>query len=123
MRTLPTGVPSRCFAVVVLLAAAGFFAGAPAVYPQEREPASVLIRGKGNKQRRCPLWAQTVSELAALVQGRSPPAHVFLNRCRQPITRFGIHTLVERYAARVAEKMPSVATKRVSPHTIRETLS
>src|SRR5437879_1315660 len=37
MSTLPTGVPSRCFAVVVLLAAAGLFAGVPAVYPQERE--------------------------------------------------------------------------------------
>src|SRR5947209_3342621 len=36
----------------------------------ERDPASVLIRGKGNKPRRCPLWAQTVRELTAMVQGR-----------------------------------------------------
>ena len=28
---------------------------------------------------------------------------------------------MERYAAKVAAKMPSVATKRVSPHTIRHT--
>jgi site-specific recombinase XerD len=39
----------------------------------------------------------------------------------QPLTRFGIHALVERYAARVATKLPSVAKKRVSPHTIRHT--
>ena len=38
----------------------------------DRDLASVLIRGKGNKPRRCPLWAQTVRELAALVQGRAP---------------------------------------------------
>jgi len=83
--------------------------------------ASVLIRGKGNKPRRCPLWAQTVSELAELVQGRDPSEHVFLNRCGRPITRFGIHTLVERCAARAEKDVPSLATKRVSPHTIRHT--
>jgi integrase/recombinase XerD len=87
----------------------------------DRDLASVLIRGKGNKPRRCPLWARTVNELTRLVSGRGPEEHVFLNRRGEPLTRFGIHTLVERYAARVAEKMPSVATKRVSPHTIRHT--
>jgi integrase/recombinase XerD len=87
----------------------------------ERDPSAVLIRGKGNKLRRCPLWARTVSELAALVLGRAEKEHVFQNRRGEPLTRFGIHAMVERYAARVAEKMPSVATKRVSPHTIRHT--
>jgi len=87
----------------------------------DRDLASVLIRGKGNKARRCPLWAQTVRELAALVQGRGPCEHVFLNRCGQPITRFGIHTLVERCARRAAKDVPSLAAKRVSPHTIRHT--
>jgi site-specific recombinase XerD len=87
----------------------------------ERDLASVLIRGKGNKSRRCPLWAQTVRELAALVHGRDPGEHVFLNRCGQPITRFGIHTLVERCAARAVKEVPSLASKRVSPHTIRHT--
>ena len=87
----------------------------------DRDLASVLIRGKGNKSRRCPLWAQTVRELAALVQGRDPSEHVFLNRCGRPITRFGIHTLVERSAARAAAQVPSLAAKRVSPHTIRHT--
>ena len=87
----------------------------------ERDPSAVLIRGKGNKLGRCPLWARTVSELTVLVHGRAEKEHVFLNRRGEPLTRFGIHTMVERYAARAAEKMPSVATKRVSPHTIRHT--
>jgi integrase/recombinase XerD len=87
----------------------------------DRDLASVLIRGKGNKTRRCPLWAQTVRELVVLVQGRDPSEHVFLNRYGRPITRFGIHTLVERCAARAVKDVPSLATKRVSPHTIRHT--
>jgi integrase/recombinase XerD len=71
--------------------------------------------------RRCPLWARTVNELAVLVHGRTEKEHVFLNSRGSPLTRFGIHALVERCAARAAEKMPSVANKRVSPHTIRHT--
>jgi integrase len=78
-------------------------------------------QGKGNKARRCPLWPQSVRELVGLVQGRDPSDHVFLNRCGQPITRFGIHTLVERCATRAMKDVPSLATKRVSPHTIRHT--
>lgn len=86
-----------------------------------RDTAWVLIRGKGNKSRRCPLWAQTVHELVGLAQGRDPSEHVFLNRCGQPITRFGIHTLVERTAIRAAKQVPNLSQKRVSPHTIRHT--
>ena len=87
----------------------------------ERDLSSVQIRGKGNKLRRCPLWPHTVSELTSLIGGRVPQEHVFLNRCGQPITRFGIHTMVERYVARVSAKMPALATKRVSPHSLRHT--
>jgi integrase/recombinase XerD len=86
-----------------------------------RDASSVLIRGKGNKPRRCPLWARTVEELRAVVGSRPPSEAIFLNRRGQPLTRFGIHALVERYAAVVAVTLPSLARKRVSPHTIRHT--
>jgi len=86
-----------------------------------RDSGWVLIHGKGNKDRRCPLWERTVAELQALVQGRATRAPVFLNHRGQPLTRFGVHTVVERYAARLAVTFPSVAKKRVSPHTIRHT--
>jgi site-specific recombinase XerD len=86
-----------------------------------RDGSSVVLRGKGNKSRRCPLWRKTVDELRSLIERRAATEHVFLNRRGQPLTRFGIHALVERYATRVATKMPCVAKKRVSPHTIRHT--
>jgi integrase/recombinase XerD len=82
---------------------------------------SVKIRGKGGKQRHCPLWPSTIGELKDLIANRSPQACVFLNRCGHPITRFGIHTLVERYVRQAQVTMPSLATKRISPHTIRHT--
>ena len=37
----------------------------------KRDPSSVLIRGKGNKQRRCPLWTRTAEELRPLIDGRA----------------------------------------------------
>ena len=86
-----------------------------------RDHSLVQVRGKGNKLRRCPLWPQTVVELSSLIANRPPTDHVFLNRCGQPITRFGIHTMVERYVQRTLAGMPSSAKKRVSPHTIRHT--
>src|SRR5436853_5226441 len=86
-----------------------------------RDHSLVQVRGKGNKLRRCPLWPQTVAELSSLIASRPPTDRVFLNRCGQPITRFGIHTMVERYVRRISAGMPSLANKRVSPHTIRHT--
>jgi site-specific recombinase XerD len=81
----------------------------------------VQIRGKANKLRRCPLWPQTVTELSALIDGRPKTDQVFLNRCAKPITRFGIHTMIERYVQRTLPAMPTLVGKRVSPHTIRHT--
>lgn len=81
----------------------------------------MLIKGKGNKLRRCPLWQKTVNELNSLTLNRTQTEHVFLNRCKQPITRFGIHTMVRRYVKRITKELPSIVKKRVSPHTIRHT--
>jgi integrase/recombinase XerD len=86
-----------------------------------RDHSSVQIRGKGNKLRCCPLWTHTVRELEALVCEKAPSEHVFINRCGRPITRFGIHTMVKRYAGKVSARMPGMAAKRVSPHSIRHT--
>ena len=86
-----------------------------------RDHSLVQIRGKGNKLRRCPLWPQTVIELSLLIGSRPSSDHVFLNKCGLPITRFGIYTMVERYVQRILDRTPSIARKRVSPHTIRHT--
>jgi integrase/recombinase XerD len=83
--------------------------------------ASVKITGKGGKQRFCPLWPAVVSELAALIGKRASSEAVFLNHRGCPITRFGIHTVVERNVLKALSRAPSMAEKRVSPHSIRHT--
>jgi integrase/recombinase XerD len=84
-------------------------------------PSSVWLCGKGNKRRRCPLWPETVTALLPLIQGRKETDPVFLNRRSQPMTRFGIHTLLERHVVRAAQACPALTTKRVRPQTIRHT--
>jgi len=86
--------------------------------------ASVRILGKGRKTRHCPLWEHTAEVLRDLLGTRTDgpkTATVFLNVRRERMTRFGIHTLVERNAARAAKEIPSLRQKRVSPHSIRHT--
>ena len=79
--------------------------------------ALVNIHGKGGKHRQCPLWPRTEAALTELLQGRAAGDAVFLSRQRRSYTRFGVYRLVERSAARV----PLLAGRRITPHTIRHT--
>lgn len=87
--------------------------------------ASVRILGKGRKERQCPLWPHTARVLRALIQEQRPDAGagapVFVSARGEALTRFGVHTLVERSVARAGTKQPSLLEKNVSPHTIRHT--
>lgn len=82
---------------------------------------SVRITGKGSKQRRCPLWATTLRNLRHLAGERPAETNLFLNCRGEPLTRYGIHTLVERYVAKLCASMTSLQGKRISPHVIRHT--
>jgi integrase/recombinase XerD len=87
-------------------------------------PASVRIRGKGRKTRLCPLWDHTAQVLRDLLGDHlDGPAEtpVFLNVRGQPLTRFGVYAAVDRIVSKAATRMPSLNTKRVSPHSVRHT--
>jgi integrase/recombinase XerD len=83
--------------------------------------ASVCIKGKGGKVRRCPLWKKTAEELARLIAGRPEKDRVFLNRHGAPLTRFGLYAMVRECVAQAGKRAPSLLSKRVSPHTLRHT--
>jgi integrase/recombinase XerD len=69
--------------------------------PTEPTQSFVELHGKGNKVRFCPLWASTIRELKQLTLGRPDDQKVFLNRHGRPLTRFGIHDIVTRYARKL----------------------
>ena len=62
-----------------------------------------------------------MAELRPLARGRAAADPVFVNRYGDALTRFGIYTLVERYVQIAAPQLPSLKSKRISPHTIRHT--
>ncbi len=82
---------------------------------------SVRFVGKGQKVRHCPLWSLTVQTLRDQVAGRETQEPVFLNRCRQPLTRFGVYFLVHRSVLKASEKVGSLRSKAVSVLWIRHT--
>lgn len=88
-------------------------------------PPKVNILGKGRKWRTCPLWEAVAKELQALIAERrvagSDDRPLFLNRYGNPITRFGLWTVIRKYRNRAAETIPGLKTKRVTPHTLRHT--
>ena len=79
--------------------------------------ALVTLNGKGGKVRQCPLQPETERVMAELVDGRADDEAVFLNRRRQPFTRFGMYWVVQRCAGRV----PALAGRRITPHVLRHT--
>ena len=79
---------------------------------------AVRLVGKGNKTRSCPIWMRTVDVLKSLVASRSQE-FVFLNRRNEPLTRFGIYSLVRRAVDQASRALPSLAEKRISPHCLR----
>ena len=89
--------------------------------PPGRDSSSVLVHGKGNKDRQCPLWTRTVKQLEPLIKDRGESERIFLNRRGQPMTRYGVHATVCRHAKAARSKAPSIEKKKVSPHTIRHT--
>ena len=82
---------------------------------------SVKLLGKGGKTRSCPLWATTIRELRKLSVQRVPTDKLFMNQRGEPLTRYGIHGIVRRYANAAAAKIATMRRKRVGPHTIRHT--
>jgi len=86
-------------------------------------PASVLIDGKGRKQRSLPLWKETASALRAwlAIRGDRPATQVFLNAHGEPITRSGFEYILRKHVRAAAKRCPSLSKKRVSPHVLRHT--
>lgn len=87
--------------------------------------AQVKLHGKGNKDRSCPLWGETVAALEAYIQQRVPrepgSKQVFLNANGGPITRFGIRHVTRRYGVLAQARRPTLEAKPVNPHRIRHT--
>jgi site-specific recombinase XerD len=86
-------------------------------------PASVLLRGKGRKERHCPLWPETARALQTHLERQGIALHearsVFRNHRGGPLTRFGVRVILQKQLNRAIGRMPSLKDKRLHPHSLR----
>jgi integrase/recombinase XerD len=85
--------------------------------------AWVRCRGKGRKTRCTPLTRPTRAVLQAWLRERGgrPADPLFPSRSGRHLTRGAIWRLVAKYTATAATHCPSLATKNITPHTLRHT--
>ena len=86
-------------------------------------PCSVLLRGKGRKERTCPIWTETATLLQRLMEQHDLPpsqsAPLFLNDRGTRLTRFGVRLILNKHVAKAATRRPSLKRKRLHPHSMR----
>ena len=85
--------------------------------------ASVLIHGKGRKERCLPLWRETASAVRAWlsVRGEVRVPELFLNARQEPMTRAGFEYILSKHVHTAKARCPTLSAKRVSPHVLRHT--
>lgn len=86
-------------------------------------PPSVLLHGKGRKERVCPLWPETAKTVRQLLEERgvlpNAPVALFLSHRGTPLTRFGIRFILKKYVRQAAQLRPSLRDKPLHPHSLR----
>jgi integrase/recombinase XerD len=85
--------------------------------------ASVLVHGKGRKERCLPLWKETASAVRAWlsVRGDIRIPELFLNARDDVMTRAGFEYILRKHVRTAEARCPSLSVKRVSPHVLRHT--
>ena len=86
--------------------------------------AFVHLHGKGRKQRTVPLWKSTAKEVRGWL--RSNPSlrsdsPLLPNRSASSMTRSNVEKRLALAVRRAIHQCPSLAKKRISPHTLRHT--
>jgi site-specific recombinase XerD len=70
------------------------------------------------------LWPETVAVIKALLrrQPRKDNEPIFVNRYGQPLSAAGVRFKLKQYVQSASQQVPSLATKRITPHTWRHSV-
>jgi site-specific recombinase XerD len=84
-------------------------------------PHCVRLYGKGQKERICPLWPETITLLKMLLerQPRAPDERIFVNRYGKPLGASGVRFKLAAYVETAAKTVPTLRSKHVTPHSFR----
>jgi site-specific recombinase XerD len=84
---------------------------------------AVLIRGKGRRERSLPIWKETAAATRhwLAVRGVMPVPELFVNAKGGPMTRAGFEYVLTKHVEVAAKRVPSLRSKRITPHVLRHT--
>lgn len=82
---------------------------------------SVHVMGKGRRERILPLWKETAAALRDWLKVRGEPkgTALFQNARGELMTRSGFKYILKKHVRTAIVSQPSLADKRVSPHSLR----
>lgn len=87
------------------------------------KPYHARLFGKGQKERLCPLWPQTVRLLRDLIAENGTDTKsqtpLFRNSRGGPLTRFGVRYILTKHCDRARPTARTLANKRLHPHSVR----
>ena len=85
--------------------------------------AHIRILGKGRKLRQVPLWKGTAALVRSWLDrtGKHPHDPLFPNRWSRPMSRSAVEKRLRLAAVAATTTCPSLAGRRISPHTLRHT--
>jgi len=88
---------------------------------ERAKPPHVRVRGKGRRERLCPLWSETIRALDRLptMQSGAPDKPLFLNRRGERLTRDGVAHLLSKHVRQATPIVPTLQRRRVTPHVLR----
>lgn len=86
----------------------------------QRTP-SILVHGKGRKERCLPLWKETSIDLRAWLAVRGPVKvpELFVNSEGATMTRSGFEYILDKHTCNAAKTCHSLKDRAVSPHHLR----
>jgi integrase/recombinase XerD len=84
---------------------------------------AVSLHGKGRKQRVVPLWKRTSHIIRQWLPQIERHSHspLFPNRLGKAMTRSAVEKQLQAAVTKAVQRCPSLANRKVSPHTIRHT--
>ena len=82
---------------------------------------TVHVMGKGRRERVLPLWRETAIALRdwLKVRGELKTPALFSNMRGDAMTRSGFEYILDKHVRTASAKQPSLAKKRISPHSLR----
>lgn len=86
-----------------------------------RNGATVMVQGKGRKERCLPLWKDTARDLRAWlsVRGLVRVPELFVNAQGDAMTRAGFEYILDKHVRKAAKTCTSLRDQNVSPHQLR----